>query len=521
MFELYYLYMKYTNINIIDDDKRFQYILEYVDNAENNVSSNLSYVEDRDGLRIDFFQVGAPEYQRFNNYWKLYEGASHEHSHLPQHYNLSSVNVYFPNSSVETYSNNNLYMLTVNTWVHGHIVYLGTYLLDRSKALACKRETKFLNRQYYEYVNVKFIDPYYLIYADEWKEFRQQICGEDERDDYEQNNTGSVLNFTLYPVTESELGYVKLDPYIGGQNAINISDEVSDYIGTNIKLNDERDRYGVLANLSFNRDYCSGEKQMLSDLKQYLRETYDINDRLALDYELVVMDDDNIYKVVTKNIEELEEDQDISHLFTRNDLAFSNWRGWKEGLYFSLSVMISTIYTNEDDEEVKEEVLLLRSNTISITQDVMKFFIISDPNIPQSINLDEVDMNNYNINAVNKVEKKIIQLDRPDNNKGNLIKPVYFRARELNELVVHPNVTENISFNLDAYKSQVERFFLQIDGVVFPEFARVASGVIFRIVGADLPYSTNEEGNRISEGVLYLLNQDKELITTGKYRYEV
>ena len=53
------------------------------------------------------------------------------------------------------------------------------------------------------------------------------------------------------------------------------------------------------------------------------------------------------------------------------------------------------------------------------------------------------------------------------------------------------------------------------------EFARVASGVIFRIVGADLPYSTNEEGNRISEGVLYLLNQDKELITTGKYRYEV
>ena len=151
----------------------------------------------------------------------------------------------------------------------------------------------------------------------------------------------------------------------------------------------------------------------------------------------------------------------------------------------------------------------------------MKFFIISDPNIPQSINLDEVDMNNYNINAVNKVEKKIIQLDRPDNNKGNLIKPVYFRARELNELVIHPNVTENISFNLDAYKSQVERFYLQIDGAVFPEFARVASGVIFRIVGADLPYSTNEEGNRISEGVLYLLNQDKELITTGKYRYEV
>lgn len=516
--------MEYTNINILDGDRRFRYIIEYVNNAESNVSDNLCYVIGdehviNDKLRCDMFQTGLERFRRFNNYWEKYDGevidVNTQGNCLPEHYNLSSVNIYFPDSSVETYDNNNLYMLAVNTWVHGHIVYLGTYLLDRRSALACKRETKFINRQYHEYINVKFLDPWHLIYSDEWKEFRQHVCGETTVDGHEQNNTGSVLNFTLYPVVENTEGqYVKLDPYIGGQNAINIADSISDYIGCDIAIVPREDELRVddkelcvHASVHFNKSYQEGSNQVIQDLNQYMKETYGVDGSFRIDYSLVVLDSDNIYKIITKHRDLLD------CTFTREEIAFGDWDGFKEGLKFSLDV---SLY--QENEGEREDYMILHSNQISITQDVMKYFIDTlrnenAPFVPKTINLDLVDMNNYTINAVNKVEKKIIQVDRPDDNKANLIKPAYFRARELKELTIHPAVTENICLNLDAYKARTTRFYLQIEGATFTEYSRIPSGVIFKIVGANLP---NETG----EGVCYLLNQDKELITTGKYKYE-
>ncbi len=489
--------MKYTNINILDNNRRFKYIIEYKDDIENISRENLSYSL-TDNLRVDFFNSQDTKYIRVDNYWNKYLGDT-TIDYIPESYNLSSVNLYFPTNSVESYTKNYIYALTINTWIHGHIVYLGTYIIDRRDAIACDKQKVFLNSRYYEYINIKFIDPYYITYSDDWKDFRQIVCGETELYDMEQNNTGSILNFTLYPVYYDNGQYNKLDPYIGGQNAINMADEVDDYINYNIHINTSQTTAEkiIYTDLNFNQEFYSGNVPTIEDLKNYMQETYSIKiDDIKIKYELVVIDNENIYKSITKI------KNDIYCEFLRDELMFDSWDGWKEGLNFSAS---ATIIINE------EETLLLHSNVISITQDIMKYFIGKNP--INTVNLTSLNMINYTINAVNKIEKKIIQLEKPTDYKTNLIRPVYFRTRELNNLIIHPAVTENICLNLDAYKSQVNVFYIQIENTVFVESARTNAGIIFKIVGANLK-------NDIGEGTFYILNQDKELITTGKYRYE-
>jgi hypothetical protein len=154
------------------------------------------------------------------------------------------------------------------------------------------------------------------------------------------------------------------------------------------------------------------------------------------------------------------------------------------------------------------------SNEIPITQDVYKYFIFAGENNLGLVKLNLIDMNVINVNTVNKIQKNIIQLDRPKDYKSNITKPVYYRVRELAHLVVHPSVTENICLNLDKYKYLVDSFILKIEGVNFTEISRNPNGVVFKIVGNKLPNSSQT-------GTYYILNQDSELISTGKYTYEV
>lgn len=502
--------MKYTNINILDGTRRFKYIIEYQNDVEYYPSDDISYAVGAvgDDLRIDFFEEGRKKLIRNDNYWELFNNETVQ-DYLPNKYNISSINIYFPQNSVESYVNNNLYALTINTWIHGHIVYLGTHLIDRRNTLACKKERVFLNSRYFEYINLKIIDPWFITYSDDWKEFRQQICGEKEEENHELNNTGSVLNFTLYPVTFNSDNYIKLDPYIGGQNSINISDTISDYIGCDIELTEDATSKIVLSKIRFNQEYNTDGIQTFEDFKQYMQETYEVEGDIYLKYCLMIIDNtaENIYKSVIKSTNELY------CIFGRDELSFDSWNGWKEGLKFKLilSICSKNDGSTDSDDTDDEEIMIIRSNAISITQDVMKYFIGENP--INYVNLTTLDMKNYTINAVNKIEKKVIQLEKPTDYKSNLIKPVYYRSRDISNLIIHPEVTENICINLDAYKSTVSVFYIQIEGMTFVERARVNAGVIFKIVGSDL-------AGAVGEGTFYVLNQDKEMITSGKYKYE-
>jgi hypothetical protein len=343
------------------------------------------------------------------------------------------------------------------------------------------------------------LNPKSIVYDDDWKEWREKVCGVDVSG-YELNNTGSIINFSLHPVIKSDNIYTKVETYDGGQNAINLSK--FDSLSYNIKFNDNLEFEGnVSYNEAYNKDFLGFE--------EYLKETYNIDTTklLGLKYEFYIQDKEDLffYKEISNN--------DTNVILQRTDITYKDenedeyplytkWVDFKPGL-----VLNGTLNVLVDGEVV----LTIMSNSINLTQEIFKFLI--QDNGTQYVELSDIIMDIYNINTVNKIQQNIIQVDRPNDYKSNIVKPVYYRTRDIANVVFHPEITENICINLDAYKSSVKSFILRLEGINFGEKARVSSGVIFRINGNYLP-KTNKEG------IYYILNQDSELITTGKYIYE-
>ena len=133
---------------------------------------------------------------------------------------------------------------------------------------------------------------------------------------------------------------------------------------------------------------------------------------------------------------------------------------------------------------------------------------------PSQINLDILNMNDVTINAINKVEKEVKTLTyKIESPKSHMVQPIFYQTRELGSSIIHPAVTENISLNLETYKPYVKTFLLQIEGVSFKEIGRTSQGIVFKVVGNMLPKS-------VDAGTMYVLDQDMNLVTTGKYKYE-
>lgn len=509
--------MKHANINIDSPKGMMKYYVEYFDNAD-IVRNDRVYTIETNG-DINIFRGKTGVVRKENEWYPITVPSSATNDYMPITYDTSTLNVYFPRFAVETYESGIKYALTINTWVYGRTVYLGTYIIDRNDVHAADTVRKFANEDYYEYLSVEIPDPWNIMYGDEWEAFRREVCGVNTLVDgsfvpvevpfvvgiwhdavTELNDTGSIINVTLHPVRETEDGaYIEVDNYHGGQNAINLADSVSDYLS--MVLTDNRndnsyyeDRLIFNAHPVFNRAY----DQNLEGFKQYIKETYQLN-TYTMKMEVVVQDDTDVFRSVEKEVSSPW--QEIS----REELAFDSWEGFHDGMFIRVFLKI---YLHEGDEDA---FIYLTSNRIILTQNLFCYLVGENP--LNKVYLDSINMNNYTINAVNKVQQNIIQMERPDDYKANIIKPIFFRARELGGLVIHPAVTEQISINLDQYKSKVSRFMLKVEDTTFVEFGRTASGVVFKIVGANLP-------NKKTSGLYYILDQDGELVTTGQYIYE-
>lgn len=472
--------MSFTNINILNKEHTFKYVLEYSENVVNNTPLTF-------------------EWKCNNNIWEpiIYDKEKFTTSYVPSNIKLSSVTLYFPDYSVDTYENGLKYALTINTWINDKYIELGSFIISRNDCEAADTIKTFYNQKYYEKYTVTIINPKSIVYDDDWKSWREKVCGVDTTG-YELNNTGSIINFSLHPVINSGDIYTKVEKYDGGQNAINLSK--FDSLSYNIKFNDNLEFEG---NVSYNEAYSKN----LSGFEEYLEETYNIADEIKLNYEFYIQDKEDLFfrkevsnndtKVILQRGDIIYEDENkIQHPL------FTNWVDFKPGLVLNgtLNVLLGG-----------ETVLTIMSNSINLTPEIFKFLI--QDNGTQYVELNDINMNVYEINTVNKIQQNIIQVDRPSDYKSNIVKPVYYRTRDIANVVFHPEITENICINLDAYKSSVKSFILRLEGINFGEKARVSSGVIFRINGNYLP-KTNKEG------IYYILNQDSELITTGKYIYE-
>lgn len=495
----------YTNINITNNSDHFKYIVEYLP-QEWQEDCGIDYLN---GMMIQnefvkqiSFIYDNKECIKYNNHWYNLNDVA-INSFIPNNPKLNRIRLYFPLFSVDTYHTGHKYALTVNTWICGKCVLLGTYIINRYDSLAIHKN--FFNENYYECVDLPILDPLDLIYSDEWKEWRQQICGESA--DYSAINTeGTLLCCSLHPVVSVENGYMKLNNYEGGQNHISLQDpnyQLLLNISTNLdKSLEKNERPAILFNIKFNKYY---EKS----LKDYLLETYGLSN-CKLKYELIIGNKDDVYVLLESELLDLVN----TYKFDKDKISeynFDNGDGWKPGIYIMGSVNI----INEDNESV----IYLLSNEIPFTEDILKYFIKSDfvdskGKIVNNVKLKNVDMNLININAVNKTENKVIKVDNIGDNQNNIYQTVFYRVSDLADIVIRPSINENICINLDMYKHLVKSFIIQIEGIKFTEIGRNKSGIIFKVIGNKLP-------KKVMSGQYYILNQDSESITAGKYTYLV
>ena len=220
-------------------------------------------------------------------------------------------------------------------------------------------------------------------------------------------------------------------------------------------------------------------------------------------WEMAVTDDDNIYwisegGVFTDNIASFRLDWNFKHSFEYIDKLKM------------MAVCKNTIIDGDYAMHVD-----IRSTPLPITPDLYEFLMAvqAGHRVEDLKNSKFDNMNIIKPRIMDKTVQNVTEITSHSDSKANIIQPVFFRARELAHIVLHPAVTENISINLDAYKSQVDRFYIQVEGTAFSEIGRTEGGVIFKIQG-------NLLSGSLKTGTYYILNQDSELVTTGKYTYE-
>jgi len=450
----------------------------------------------------------ADIYGKYSSYHLTKDGNDwYENREEGIEYQLHKANVrlYFPQYSVDTFDKGSTYILSLSTYIHGVEVRLGDFKVKRRDALACAPVRFDGMDEYYEYMDFEIADPYSIHYASEGAAIRTALGGATNDID-----NCSILYVCLSPVEEAEEGYILRNDWGSGQNSLLLSDSQDLSLSIN---------YDPVTNSIHMVIHYSGQEEM--SLPEYIREKFG-TEYTAVLWEYVVMDDDNVYYTAEQfdYIVMSSYDNSFDYSFSVSDHApgenelsltdlFKSWDDWKEGLYIRGSVSFISEF---DNGESYIPYMTVMSNRLPITEELFSMLIRGE-GIPTKIDLNSLDMNNVNLTAINKINKIVNNPVTPtDSTKSHLIQPVFYQTRELTKVVVHPSVTENIALNLDPYKSQVERFKLQIEGIVFNEIGRTGKGIIFKVYGNMLPKAADE-------GVMYILDQNNDLVTTGKYSY--
>lgn len=533
-------------INIQGHSQNFKYMVEYVNTlSEYDIEhkSDIRYFVRNNSV---YLHHTNDTYFRDYNYWYKNHSENCINDYIPQSsHNVVSVRVYFPCHSIDNYRDNVKYMLTLNTYVGNYKVELGSHLIRRIDCQAIESGVFNYGLEiYHDCIEIDCINPYDILYGQEWMEFRKNVCGVD---DDEVNNVGSIITATLYVVSECEDdSYIIDESYICGHASYNVSKETYGYLS--LKLEPKLDELGwklttiiprAFYEFKHGGEYIGEYDRMLTYLNMTYSKQFTIND---IRYELIIKNNNTILqgptsikfspnKIVnhtddiTQNIgwdvvlnepdyipdENSNEDElvinpncGMKHFFESwstiddND----NWPHFEEG-WFIQAAMTATSGDNE---------MYILSNEIPITQELFKYYVgLSKDDLENRQKIIE-DMEIKNYTLVNKIENKIVQLERPDKSKSNIIQPVFFRMNDSEFLTLHPAVTENICINLDDYKSKVTTFNLKIGNSNFSPIGSNQYGIIFKIVGSSLPVEP-------VEGIYYILNEDFELVTNGKYKY--
>lgn len=490
--------MIHSQICITDGDNRFKYYVEYQDDTQ-YVGDIYSFQKtESEGL---FARKGSTNLQRDGNSWNRLDPIEP----IKELVNESSLNIYFPQFSVETYDISSCYIISAYTFINGIRIQLCSYEISRDDALAIPGNKKIKSTDYHEFINVKFPDPWYLCYSDMWKEWRDSLLSHYVTEEI--NNEGSLLYIELIPV-DLQTGnnietWSERPDYNSGSCSIPLSSNIDDTLHVDCKpIIKSKQGPTIDIKVSFNKEYNN-------DIVEYFKETYrwDVS-ALKTRFEIVMGDKNGIYNTWWSS-DCGEREFPLEHIYTKSDLHIDNWNNWRPGL-----TLIGTYQLLDDDGY---EQFSLMSKPYPMTMEIFKYFIKTEMHesdkLVEFLNLDYIDMQSYKVDVVNKINKQVIQVNKPDDYKANILKPIFVRSYELSSLKFHPKVTESVCIDLNTYRQKVKTFYLKLEDTEFVELGRTPSGVVFKIVGNNLP-------NKKPQGVFYILNEDHELVVTGNYIYE-
>lgn len=536
------------NIDYSSQQKQhvFHYAVEYVDDAGLGILSDFGYRMEMTASNhgVNFLSHVTTDDDIYNiyyenlNYWTklsydVADSAADADADIsslysPDSINLATLNIYFPDYGLEKYYHDKRvkYILKVMTFIAGTPVTLISTLIDRHDVNAASCGIKKVNgNRYQECISVDIPDPWYMMYDDAWMNFRVNVCGEKltntpDGQAISLNNTGSLLYVELTPVIKSEADngdviYIKIQGVDGGHTSLYVNgteDSVDDYIHLNLEQKDTD--YNLTCSLIFNEIYNN-------DIKLYMEETYFIApadiDQWITHWELVVKDSDNIYKLLSYDDTELTR----TCAFSKDELGFTSWDDFVDGLQIAATctIRLGNDDSDSDSGENIDSEMVIYSNTLDLTEEMYSMLIrVNNVTNTHIVNFDNTYLTNMiikNFNVVNKINKTVVEVSSGESSGESAlqtIRPVFIRTASAANLQLHQGINENIALNLDAYKGSVDVFHIKVEGQVFNEIGRTGAGIIFNIKGSTLPGKT-------TSGTYYILNENKELVTTGSYLY--
>ena len=292
----------FTNVNIIGFGEVFQYAIEY--NPVNIIGNGIKYVDNvnaniRDSIynNISFWN-GPTGYIKHYNEWVTIDKPTVS-KYIPDNYFVSKLNLYFPRFSIDDIDYEILkyypmYSLTAYTWINHVPIVLGSFIFNRTEALACDKLTTISGHRYNEMISFDILDIRSLLYSEEWSEFRKHVCGEPS---YINSDSGTIY-VTLDPVIEVDGKLIKCTGLEGGQNLLNIFKKQSDKLNLHLSTNvweplgyNNEPKFELTINFN---DIYNG------NLKEYLEEVYSCGE-YSIVYELVIGNKNDIYAILNSD----------------------------------------------------------------------------------------------------------------------------------------------------------------------------------------------------------------------------
>lgn len=469
------------NVNIKDNNGVYTYMLETLDTHRASIDKMMYYRTGKLSFFGNIYYVGS-------SYWTDEKQYAQDCAAIPDEIIMQPIRIWMPKWSIDTYRKKSKYIVSVFTTINMVEVCLGEFAIDRYDALAGYK--KIGSTEYFEYIDIEVPEAKSVIFGNEWKQWRNEIAN--TSDDYNLDTANIIVEIT--PVRKVD-SYYELCGYDANCGVLELSEGDSD-----LKLILSSNCHEATAipemklTLSFNDKY----EQSFNGFIEYMKDTYMIENPI-LCWEFYYSKDTETYTYLQSK------EQDIKTSFNSSDI---HWKDWSDYIEYGYCYAKCYILHKEGDES---GIYTCTSNKILMTPDIFKYYIFA-PGWSNNIPLTQLQMINYNINLVNKVVKNVISVEKPDDYKANIIKPVFFKVQDLTSINVHKDVSENICLPINKYKSQCSMFYIKIEDAMFPEIGRTPEGVIFKIDCGKLT-------KQLNTAQYYVLNENYELVSSGKYTY--